>query len=180
MNHLLRELAPISDSGWQLLDEEARQRLTSALAARKLIDFSGPHGWEHSAANLGRVAPLASSPSEAVSGVQRRVLPLVELRADFELSLDELRDADRGADDPDLTALDDAAHAIASAENIAVFEGWHDASPASARPRRTNRSRPGTRPAAIRGRWPALSSVCCTAGSPGLTGWHSQASTTAW
>ena len=58
MNHLLRSLAPISDAGWELLDEEARERLTPALAARKLVDFSGPHGWEHSATNLGRTAAL--------------------------------------------------------------------------------------------------------------------------
>ena len=104
MNHLLRAKAPISDAGWKLLDDEARERLTPALAARKLVDFSGPHGWEYSATNLGRVAPLASAPADGVSGLQRRVLPLVELRADFELSRAELRDGDRGADDVDLEA----------------------------------------------------------------------------
>ena len=61
MNHLLRAHAPISDAGWKLLDEEARERLTPALAARKLVDFSGPHGWEHSATNLGRTTPLGSA-----------------------------------------------------------------------------------------------------------------------
>ena len=54
MNHLLRSIAPITESGWELLDNEARERLTAALAARKLVDFSGPRGWEHSATNLGR------------------------------------------------------------------------------------------------------------------------------
>lgn len=127
MNHLLRELAPISDTAWRQLDEEATERLKPALAARKLVDFSGPHGWQHSATNLGRTAPLATAPSEGVSGVQRRVLPLVELRADFQLSMTELRDADRGADDTDLEALDEAAHQIAAAENIAVFHGWQGA-----------------------------------------------------
>jgi uncharacterized linocin/CFP29 family protein len=127
MNHLLRSLAPISDSSWKLLDEEATERLTPALAARKLVDFSGPHGWEHSASNLGRTAPLTSAPCEGVTGLQRRVMPLVELRADFELSRAELRDADRGAVDPDLEALDIAAHQIAVAENVSVFHGWHGA-----------------------------------------------------
>jgi uncharacterized linocin/CFP29 family protein len=127
MNHLLRELAPISDTAWRQLDEEATERLKPALAARKLVDFSGPHGWQHSATNLGRTAPLATAPSEGVSGLQRRVLPLVELRADFQLSMTELRDADRGADDTDLEALDEAAHQIAAAENIAVFHGWQSA-----------------------------------------------------
>jgi uncharacterized linocin/CFP29 family protein len=36
MNHLLRSLAPISDDGWKMLDDEARQRLSPALAARRL------------------------------------------------------------------------------------------------------------------------------------------------
>ena len=127
MNHLLRSLAPISDSAWQLLDDEARSRLTPALAARKLVEFAGPHGWTHSAANLGRVDPLKSAPCEGVSGAQRRVLPLVEVRASFEVSLAELRDTDRGAPDTDLAALDTAAHQIAVAENIAVFHGWKGA-----------------------------------------------------
>jgi uncharacterized linocin/CFP29 family protein len=127
MNHLLRSLAPISDAGWQLLDEEARQRLEPALAVRKLADFSGPHGWEHSASNLGRTSPLASAPGEGVTGLQRRVLPLVETRADFQISLEELRDADRGAADANLDELDRAAHRIAVAENISVFHGWSGA-----------------------------------------------------
>jgi uncharacterized linocin/CFP29 family protein len=127
MNHLLRSLAPISDASWKLLDEEARARLTPALAARKLVDFSGPHGWTYSATNLGRTTPLASAPCDGVTGVQRRVLPLVEARSDFEVQLSELRDADRGAADIDLEELDTAAHQIAVAENIAVFHGWHGA-----------------------------------------------------
>lgn len=125
MNHLLRSHAPISDAGWNMLDEEARERLQPALAARKLVDFSGPHGWEYSATNLGRVAPVASAPCDGVTGLRRQVLPLVEVRADLELSRAELRDGDRGADDVDLEPLDKAAHQIAVAENIAVFHGWH-------------------------------------------------------
>jgi uncharacterized linocin/CFP29 family protein len=127
MSHLLRQHAPITDSGWALLDDEARQRLTPALAARRLIDFSGPHGWEHSATNLGRTDSVAASPQEGVSALRRRVLPLAELRADFTVSVCELRDQERGALDVDLASLDDAAHRIAVAENVAVFHGWAQA-----------------------------------------------------
>jgi len=127
MNHLLRELAPVSELGWQTLDDEARQRLSPALAARRLVDFSGPKGWQHSATNLGRTESLGSPPAKGVSGLQRRVLPLVEVRADFALPLAEVRDIDRGADDSDLGTLDDAAHQIATAENAAVFHGWKKA-----------------------------------------------------
>ena len=126
-DHLLRSLAPISDAGWKLLDDEARERLTPALAARKLIDFSGPHGWTYSASNLGRTSPIAAAPRDGITGAVRRVLPLVEMCAAFEISLAELRDGDRGAVDVDLEPLDQAAHRIAVAENIAVFHGWHGA-----------------------------------------------------
>jgi uncharacterized linocin/CFP29 family protein len=124
MSHLLREHAPITEGGWELLDSEARERLAPALAARKLVDFSGPHGWEHSATNLGRVKEIGDPPSKGVNGTQRQVLALVELRAPFAVDRSELADADRGAEDADLEALDQAAHAIAVAENAAVFHGW--------------------------------------------------------
>ena len=127
MSHLLREHAPITEATWRLIDEEARERLTPALAARKLIDFSGPHGWQYSATNLGRVTELSDGPLEHTFAAQRRVLPVVELRAPFSLSRSELRDADRGAEDVDFETLDAAAHRIATAENRAVFHGWEAA-----------------------------------------------------
>ncbi len=124
MSHLLREHAPITQEGWSLLDEEARERLTPALAARKLVDFDGPHGWAHSSTNLGRAEDLSGAPGDGVAGRQRRVLRLVELRAEFSVSRSELGDADRGAEDVDLDALDKAARSIAGAENSIVFGGW--------------------------------------------------------
>src|ERR1700710_224619 len=142
MNHLLRRLAPISDAGWEWLDDEAGERLRGSLAARRLVDFSGPHGWRHSATELGRVDAVASPAGDGVSVAQRRVLPLVELRSEFSVSLAELRDHDRGAADADLQELDVAAQRIAVAENLAVFHGWAqagiagiaEASPVAARP----------------------------------------------
>jgi uncharacterized linocin/CFP29 family protein len=127
MSHLLREHAPITEAGWRVVDDEARQRVTPALAARKLVDFAGPHGWEYSATNLGRTSALADAPVEGVTAAQRRVLAVVELSAPFSLARAELRDADRGAEDVDLATLDEAAHRIATAENRAVFHGWEAA-----------------------------------------------------
>ena len=124
MSHLLREHAPISQAGWDLIDEEARERLTPALAARKLVDFNGPRGWQASATNLGRTKGLSAAPGKGLVAEQRRVLPLVELRAPFAIDRSELRDGDRGAQDVDFAALDAAARAIAVAENTAVFHGW--------------------------------------------------------
>jgi uncharacterized linocin/CFP29 family protein len=124
MNHLSRELAPISTEAWEEIENEAKARLGTYLAARKLVDFVGPHGWTHSATNLGRTTQL-TGPNETVRARQRRILPLVELRADFTLSRDELEDVARGADDIDLDALDQAAEHIAIAENVAIFHGYH-------------------------------------------------------
>lgn len=126
MNHLLRSHAPVTEEAWQQLDDEARQRLSPALAARKLVDFTGPLGWQHSATDLGRTAEIGG-PEGVLRARQRKVLPLVELRAPFAVSLDELRDAGRGALDIDLDALDEAARRVARAENVAVFHGWDEA-----------------------------------------------------
>jgi uncharacterized linocin/CFP29 family protein len=127
LSHLLREHAPITEAGWELLDSEARERLTPALAARKLADFAGPHGWDHSATNLGRTERVADVPEEGVAARRRLVLALVELRVRFSVARSELEDADRGAADVDLDELDRAARRIAGAENAAVFHGWSGA-----------------------------------------------------
>jgi uncharacterized linocin/CFP29 family protein len=127
VNHLLRELAPISDRGWEQIDAEARDRLRPGLAVRRLTDFAGPKGWTYSATNLGRTQPPGAGPVPEVSAIQRRVLPLIELRADFSVARSELRDAARGALDIDFASLDTAAQRMAVAENTAVFHGFASA-----------------------------------------------------
>src|SRR5580704_17785461 len=121
MNHLHRELAPISDAGWDIIDDEAKSRLPTYLAARKLVDFGGPHGWAHSSTNLGRITEIAG-PSEGVTAAQRKVLPLVELRTEFKVSRIELDDVDRGTSSPDLAELDEALR-----QNAIVFHGYEAA-----------------------------------------------------
>jgi len=123
MDHLYRDLAPISDSAWEQIESEAKSRLVTHLAARKLVDLKGPRGWNHSSTDLGRVDEV-ESPAEGVRGARRRVLPLVELRADFSVSREELDDADRGADNIELPELDEAVRQIALAENTTVFHGY--------------------------------------------------------
>jgi uncharacterized linocin/CFP29 family protein len=123
MNHLLRDLAPLTDAAWAAIDQEANDHLRPVLGARRLVDFSGPHGWDYSATNLGRVTLLEGAAADGVTARQRRVLPLVELRADFAVSRSELTDLERGAVDLDFDELDDAARHIAIAENRIVFGG---------------------------------------------------------
>jgi len=127
MNHLFRPLAPISEAGWKLVDEEAKDQLQVVLAARQLVDFSGPHGWDYSSINLGRTTDVPAPPGEGVSAKARKVLPLVELRAEFSLSRSELANLDRGSLDADLASLNEAVRRIALAENVAVFHGYAEA-----------------------------------------------------
>jgi len=126
MNHLMRSHAPVTESGWDRIDDEARQRLVPALAARRLVDFTGPKGWAHSAVNLGRTVEVPG-PAEGLSARRRTVLALVEVRAELTVSRQELADIDRGARDVDLDELDRAARRLALAENVAVFHGWSEA-----------------------------------------------------
>jgi uncharacterized linocin/CFP29 family protein len=124
MSHLLRGHAPITDEGWKLIDEEARERLLPGLATRRLVDFSGPHGWEYSTTNLGRVERANVSELKGVEANRRIVLALIELRSRFTVAREELRAGDRGAEDVDFVSLDDAAQRIVDAENTAVFHSW--------------------------------------------------------
>jgi len=124
MNPLLRELAPITGEAWALIEEEAKRTLKLKLAARKLVDFSGPLGWEASAVGVGRVARLNEAPADGVEARLREVQPLVELRIPFELQREELEAAARGAKDAVLDPVREAAGAAALAEDRAVFRGF--------------------------------------------------------
>jgi uncharacterized linocin/CFP29 family protein len=122
MDHLLRHLAPVSDEAWAAIETEAKSRITTFLAARKLVDFEGPSGWGHSATNLGRVETVPG-PVEDVQARLRRVLALAELRVPFAISRAELDDVDRGAADVDFGSLDVATARLGLAENTLVFRG---------------------------------------------------------
>ncbi len=126
MNHLFRELAPITEAGWEAIEEESSQTLRTYLAGRKLVDFSGPHGWEESAVDLGRVESV-KSPQADVGASLRKVQPLIELRTDFTVSRAELDAIERGSQSPDLDPVRDAAVRLAEAEDTAIFHGFNAA-----------------------------------------------------
>jgi uncharacterized linocin/CFP29 family protein len=123
MNHLLHDVAPLPDAAWAAIEDEARARLVTYLAARKLVDFQGPHGWTHSATNLGRVRSIAG-PADGIRAMQREVLPLVEWRVPFSVSRATIDDAGRGAERLDLDELDAAVRTLGEAENALVFHGY--------------------------------------------------------
>ena len=124
MDFLRRSLAPISPEAWEQIDEEARRVLELNLAARRLVDFNGPHGWKTSSVSLGRTERIKTGPSDGVRAEARRVVPLMEMRVDFRLSLDDLYDMERGASDPDLDPVVKAAQQMAQAEDTVIFNGY--------------------------------------------------------
>ena len=127
MDLLKRELAPITSEAWQQIDEEAKRVLELHLAGRKLVDFSGPHGWklgarQHRSARSGSRRIRSRTSVTAIRDVQ----PLVELRSPIVLPIMELDYAARGANDLDLDAVIDTAERVAHAEDAAIFHGFKE------------------------------------------------------
>lgn len=127
MIELNRSLAPVSDRAWERIETDAREVLQLHLAGRRLIDFEGPLGWDHSALDLGDVETLEGNAAGGAQVRRRSVRPLIELRVPFALDRRELERVDRGAASVDLDPLRDAARVFAAAEDSALFEGYADA-----------------------------------------------------
>src|SRR5215471_11521887 len=124
MNNLKRELAPLSAAAWKDIDAEATRVLKLKLAGRKLVDFVGPLGPTAATVNTGRREPLPSGPVADIEASRRQTLPLVELRAYFELSREEMDTVELGSKDPELQTLIDASARSAKAEDTASFLGY--------------------------------------------------------
>ena len=122
MNNLHRELAPISDEAWAAIEQETARTLKRYLAGRRVVDVHGPEGLALSAVGTGRQVSVGL-PAADVEARQRQVLPLVELRAPFVLSREEIDGVARGARDSDWQPARSAAKQIAAAEDQAIFTG---------------------------------------------------------
>jgi uncharacterized linocin/CFP29 family protein len=123
MNNLNRELAPISESAWTQIEEEASRTLKRYLAGRRVVDVKGPTGAMLAAVGTGHLRSV-EAPGEGIVARQREVKALVELRVPFELERQAIDDVERGANDSNWQPLKDAAKRIAYAEDRAVFEGY--------------------------------------------------------
>jgi uncharacterized linocin/CFP29 family protein len=123
MNNLHRELAPISDSAWAQIEEEAARTLKRYLAGRRVVDVKDPGGATLSAVGTGHLHSI-DAPGEGIIARRRDVKPLVELRVLFQLNRHQIDDVERGANDADWQPLKDAAKRIAFAEDRAIFEGY--------------------------------------------------------
>src|SRR5579863_1895871 len=123
MNHLHRELAPISDSAWAQIEEETSRTLKRYLAGRRVVDVKGPAGLALSAVGTGHRRTI-TAPAKGIVTRQREVKALIELRVPFELDRQAIDDCERGANDSDWQPAKNAARQIAFAEDAAIFEGY--------------------------------------------------------
>jgi uncharacterized linocin/CFP29 family protein len=126
MNNLHRELAPISDTAWEQIEEETTRTLKRYLAGRRIVDVPTAQGIALPGVGTGHLKSI-SAPAEGILARQREVKPLVELRVPFELSRQTIDDVERGSDDSDWQPAKDAAKKLAFAEDRAIFNGYHDA-----------------------------------------------------
>jgi len=121
---LRRDMAPIVDEAWKEIELQSSRILKGNLSGRKLVDFSGPHGWQFAAVNLGRLDVPSEAAADGVAWGLHMVLPLVEVRVPFTLGIWELDDIQRGAKNPDLDALKVAARKVAIFEETALYRGF--------------------------------------------------------
>lgn len=127
MDILKRAMAPIGEQGWQEIETEVKRVLNGNLAARGLVDFTGPSGWEKSAVNLGT---MRLGKKELVKGVEwglREVMPLLEARIPFALDVWELDNISRGAEAPELDPAGKAAQKAALFEESVIYHGFPNA-----------------------------------------------------
>ena len=58
MNNLHRELAPVSDAAWASIEEEARRTFEQHVAARRVVDLSGPEGQGLASVGTGHLSDI--------------------------------------------------------------------------------------------------------------------------
>jgi uncharacterized linocin/CFP29 family protein len=126
MNNLYRELAPISESAWAQIEEEATRTVKRHLAGRRVVDVLGPDGLKLAGVGTGHLQRLAPH-LDGVETHLREIKPLLELRVPFELDRQMIDDVERGAEDSDWQPVKDAARQIAFAEDRAIFNGFDSA-----------------------------------------------------
>lgn len=125
---LRQHLAPISDEGWKEINTQATRTIKGNLSARKLVDFSGPHGWDYGAVTLGSLKKIANPIDKASLAYIREVRALVEVQVPFKVNIVELDNITRGGKAPDLADMLSAAQRIALIEESAVYGGFPAAS----------------------------------------------------
>ncbi|MGM0497020.1 MAG: family 1 encapsulin nanocompartment shell protein, partial [Bacteroidota bacterium] len=127
MDILRKSLAPISQEGWNEIEEQAKDVFENVLTARRFVEVDGPNGIGHAAVNTGRLEiPEGQKEKDVRFGI-KRVLPLMETRKSFKVNIWELDNAVRGAEDINLEEMENAAKEIAEFEENAIYNGFEKA-----------------------------------------------------
>lgn len=122
---LYRELAPVSANAWGEIEERAKEVLKSYLSARKVVKVNGPKGLDYNVISEGRLGPIKKEGNIGFSNYN--ILPLTEIRTEFEMDRWELDNIERGAKDVDYEPLENAVKEIALFEENAIYNGLEEA-----------------------------------------------------
>ena len=122
MHLLRRELAPIENEAWKVIDNRAAEVLKSRLSARKVVRVEGPKGWDYTAITEGKLS-IKDDVEDGVKVGRYQIKPLVESHISFLLNRWDMDNIVRGARDIDLDPLENAAEKIALFEEEAIYNG---------------------------------------------------------
>lgn len=127
MNILKKNLAPITNKAWSEIDDQVSEVLKTYLTGRNFVDIDGPYGLEQGGISTGKLIVPENQSKKSVNYGIREYLPMVEIRKPFELDVWELDNLERGAEDVDLSPLEDATKEIALFEEAAIYKGFDPA-----------------------------------------------------
>ena len=125
MDLLKRNQAPITQKGWEEIDERAAEVFKTQLTARKSVNVDGPHGIEFNSISEGKLGIIKGNEDEVRSS-KYKVTPLIESRYTFELNRWEMDNLERGAKDVDLGPLEEAVEKMAEFEDNAIYNGFKE------------------------------------------------------
>ncbi len=123
MDILKKSMAPITQKAWEEINTTSKEIFESVLTARRFVDVEGPKGIDYPAVPTGRLYIPPKQKDDEVRYGMHQIIPMIESRMSFKLSIWELDDIDRGARLPDLSALEDSARKIARFEENAIYYG---------------------------------------------------------
>jgi len=118
---LYRELAPVSKEAWSEIEEQLKDVFVNYLSARKVVKVNGPKGWNFNAITEGRLGDIQEDGDLCYANFN--VIPLTEVRVEFEMDRWELDNIRRGAKDIDYSSLEEAAKKISLFEENVVYNG---------------------------------------------------------
>ncbi|NLY78129.1 MAG: bacteriocin family protein [Tissierellia bacterium] len=116
-----RHLAPISDETWKEIEERLMEVFKNYLSARKVVKVEGPKGLDYNAISEGRLGEVQEDGDLCYGNY--KIVPLTEVRVEFELDKWELDNVLRGAKDVDYEPLEEAAKKIALFEENVIYNG---------------------------------------------------------